>query len=446
VPPGRRLAALLVVLALVAVPPVVLRALCVGKTCADTSAAATRVPFCPLPDRVKTLIAAGYYGGRSPDVLGVTGSTTLQGGSDPESGGALWPAASPLPDTRVPIVLFGDGVAPNVTLPDGMELDRIAPSLTEVLGFHRDHPEVRAGTAIPSVAGDRAPRLIVQIVWRGVGTADLESSKGHWPFLRRLMRTESGATLDGDTGSVPLDPAATLTTIGTGGPPSQHGITGSFVRNRDGEVTRVWGPGAPTSVISTLSDDLDAPAPLGRFDQAPLIGLVATDTSDLGVIGGTWYLGHDRDDVAIAPDDPLPAVRRLLDGGYGADAIPDVLAVVLDGSIATMDSRTRAIVDAVDAVGTTSTFVVTATGTTAPSAASSGSVTQQVDGAASTARPLVEASVPGGLFLDQGVLEESGLSSSAAVEAMLDMRSPSGGEKLFADAFPGFAVSFARYC
>jgi hypothetical protein len=44
------------------------------------------------------------------------------------------------------------------------------------------------------------------------------------------------------------------------------------------------------------------------------------------------------------------------------------------------------------------------------------------------------------------VLEESGLSSSAAVEAMLDMRSPSGGEKLFADAFPGFAVSFARYC
>jgi hypothetical protein len=288
--------------------------------------------------------------------------------------------------------------------------------------------------------------LVVQIVWRGVGTADLESSKGHWPFLRRLIRTESAATLDGDTGSVPLDPAATLTTIGTGGPPSQHGITGSFVRNREGEVMPVWGPGAPTSVISTLSDDLDAPAPLGRFDQAPLIGLVATDTSDLGVIGGTWYLGHDRDDLGIAPDDPVPAVRRLLGGGYGADAIPDVLAVVLNGSIARMDSRTRGIVDAVDSIGTTSTFVVTATGTTAPAAASAGSVTQQVDAAVPTSRPVVEASVPGGLFLDQGVLEESGLSSSAAVEAMLAMHSPSGGEKLFADAFPGFAVSFARYC
>jgi hypothetical protein len=286
---------------------------------------------------------------------------------------------------------------------------------------------------------------VVEIVWRGVGTADLESSPDAWPFLRKLMRSGSAATLDGDTGSVPLDPAATLTTIGTGGPPSQHGITGSFVRNEQGRVTRVWGAGAPTSVISTLPDDLDAPAPFGRFDQAPRIGLIATDTSDLGLIGGNWYQNHDRDDVTIARD-PLPTVRRLLDRGYGADEAPDVLAVVLDGPVANMDSRTEAIVAAAGAGGEPTAFVVTATGTTTPQVASAGYVADQVDGTAATARPLVQTVVPGGLFLDQGVLEEYGLSSNAAVQTMLQMQSPSGGEKLFADAFPGFAVSFARYC
>jgi hypothetical protein len=209
-------------------------------------------------------------------------------------------------------------------------------------------------------------------------------------------------------------------------------------------VTRVWGPGAPTSIISTLPDDLDAPG--GRFGQAPLIGLVATDASDLGLIGGTWYPDHDRDDVAIPARDPLPAIRRLLSAGYGADSTPDVLGVVLDGSMESMDARTRAIVEEVRATGTTVTFVVTATGTTSPKAVPASSVMQQVDAAAATSRPIVQVSVPGGLFLDQGVLEESGLSSSTAVDAMLEMQSPDGGEKLFADAFPGFAVSFARYC
>jgi hypothetical protein len=444
VPSGRRLPALLVALALVAVPPVVLRALCVGKSC-EAAAAPAHVPFCPLPARVKALVAAGFRSGRSPDVLGVTAKPSLQGGTDAASDGALWPSAAPAPDTRVPIVLFGDGVAPGATLPDGMGLDRIAPSLAAVLRFTRAHPDVRAGTPIPGVAGGVPPALVVPIVWRGVGTADLESAGSRWPFLRRLLRSSSAATLDGDVGSLPLDPAATLTTIGTGGTPDQHGITGAFVRNSVGQVARVWGPGAPTSIISTLADDLDAPAPFGRYGQTARIGLVATDPTDLGLIGGNWYQGHDRDDVAVAPDDPLRAVHLDLAHGYGADATPDVLAVVLQGSVAAMDAHTRAIVAAVRASGRTAAFVVTATGTTTPSAASGASIAGEVDASIATQPPLVQAVVPGGLFLDQSVLESSGLSSSVAVGAMASLRAPDG-EPLFADAFPGFAVSFARYC
>ena len=58
-------------------------------------------------------------------------------------------------------------------------------------------------------------------------------------------------------GSLPLDPTAVETTIGTGGLPSQHGITGTWVRNAQGRLVRAFGPGAPTPVIAALGDDLD---------------------------------------------------------------------------------------------------------------------------------------------------------------------------------------------
>ena len=68
---GRRLAVLVVALALVGAPAVALRAFCVGKSCAQEDiAAAAAVPFCPLPAALRDQIVAGYRQGRSPDVMG----------------------------------------------------------------------------------------------------------------------------------------------------------------------------------------------------------------------------------------------------------------------------------------------------------------------------------------------------------------------------------------
>jgi hypothetical protein len=444
VPPGRRLATLLLVLALIAVPPIVLRALCIGKTCGSSSSATARVPFCALPDDVKTLIAAGFYAGRSPDVMGVTASSVVVGGGTPEDAGVAWPSAAPPPDARVPIAFFGDGVARGHPLPAGTGLDQIASTLADVLAFLRPFPRVRRGTAVPNVAAGAAPTLIVEIVWRGVGTSDLRRSPHDWPYLRALIRAGAAdATLEGTTGSVPLDPVATLTTIGTGGLPSQHGITGALLRNHTGAVVPAWGTGAPTSVISTLPDDL-----VDGMGQRPKVGLIAPDAADRGLVGDGWAYGNDPYDVKAGSGDPLPALRRLLSGGYGADATPDVLGVVLGGSIDRMDGRTREIVAAVRSTGATATFALTATGAVSRSEAATkdSAIASQVDRAVGGPDPIVAAEVPGGLFLDQAVLVQRGLSSNAAVDAMLQMRSPSGHEKLFADAFPGFAVSFARFC
>ncbi len=116
------------------------------------------------------------------------------------------------------------------------------------------------------------------------------------------------------TGSLPEEPAATLTTIGTGGLPSQHGITGNLIRDKRGAPVPAWSADAPTSVIATLADDWDH-----ATGQAAKIGLIAPDQTDQGLVGGTWYLSHDRDDLVFGRPDPVDgrravARRRLRDG------------------------------------------------------------------------------------------------------------------------------------
>jgi hypothetical protein len=228
------------------------------------------VPFCPLPQGLKADIVAGYREGRSPDVLAVTRTSSVYGGTD-DPGTPPWPSQAGASTTQVPIMFSGTGVARDATVPEGTQLDQIAPTLSDVIGFKRPFPNVRAGVAVPGVADGEHPRMILEVALKGVGSVDLREDERAWPYLRSLMHTGAG-TLHGDTGSLPLDPAATLTTIGTGGLPSQHGITGTLVRNDRGKVVRAWGPGAPPSIIATLPDDLDE-----AEGQRPLIGIVETD-------------------------------------------------------------------------------------------------------------------------------------------------------------------------
>ena len=91
------------------------------------------------------------------------------------------------------------------------------------------------------------------IVWKGIGVPDGETLA----IVDELSVREDVAIGTADVGSLPLDPAAVLTTIGSGGIPSEHGITGSRLRGTRGRVVPSWSREAPTSVIATLGDDLD---------------------------------------------------------------------------------------------------------------------------------------------------------------------------------------------
>jgi hypothetical protein len=438
---GRRLVTLLVICAAIGIPAVALRAACAGRSCSNGVGDEARIPFCPLPDALKADLAAGFREGRSPDVFAVTRGAIVHGGSDPADDLVPWPSLGAAETTGVPIVFSGTGVDASATVPGGTGLDQIAPTISDIIGLRRRHPGVRAGVAVNGVAAGEHPRLVLEIALKGIGTPDVLD--GSWPLLDSLLHRGAG-TLHGTTGSLPLDPAATLTTLGTGGLPSQHGITGSYVRNNDGDVVRAWGDGAPLSVIATLPDDLDE-----QTGQRSMVGLVATDEADRGLIGGNWYPDHDRDAVTVASaPGSVTAARDILAQGFGRDAVPDILGVVLAGPGA--DARIGQIVGlARRASGGSLLVVVAGTGTESAvpntADATGSNVVQQVEDLVEGNAPIVDTAVAGGLFLDQATLASEQLSGDAAVQALLRVTT-SDGQRMMADAFQGFAVSFARYC
>jgi hypothetical protein len=342
-------------------------------------------------------------------------------------------------------VFWGDGVHGTSSVPAGAELRQLAPTIAEILRFERPFPGVRSGRAIPDIAGPDVPRLVLEIAWKGVGTPDLQSDPDAWPFLRGLVSSGAG-TLDGDVGSLPLDPSAGLTTIGTGGLPAEHGIAGGWFRDDGGEVVAAWAAGAPTSVIATLPDDLDR-----AFSQRPLIGIVGSDPADRGIVGSGWYDERDRDDRVTAADGRarLRAVTRLLVDGYGRDDVPDVLAVVMEGSVGSLDAELRRTVRAARSA-TAGRVLVVMTATGAGNAPGSGQVEASdleriVEAGIDTDEPLIQAVVPGGFYLDQQAMTAAGVTGQIAQDAALAARG-TGGSPIFVDAFQGFAVPFGRYC
>ena len=431
---------MLVVLAAIGIPAAVLTATCAGRSCNASGGETVRVPFCPLPAALKDGIANGFREGRSPDVLGVAAGTPVY--TDVDGLRTPWPDTGTSTDPRVPMVFAGAGVSKAGSVPERTTLDRIAPTVSDILGFERDHPEVRSGTSIAGIADAEPPRLVLLISWKGVGSSELEARPGDWPFLSSLLEDGAG-TLEGETGSLPLDPAATLTTIGTGGLPSQHGITGSFVRNGEGAVVQAYSRHAPVQIIATLADDLD------HADPSTLVGFVADDERDRGIVGGDWYPGEDPVDTVIGDSATGPlSVEVHLTTGYGADDVPDVLGVVLDGRVRLMDRWTREIVTEAERATSGSTLVVVAgTGSaeTDRLAVPDRGMVDQVEEAVPGDALAVAATVPGGLFLDQAVLRDQQVTWQVAVDALLSASGPSG-ERMLADAFQGFAVSFARYC
>jgi hypothetical protein len=446
----RRLAIFGVTALLLGLPAVAMRMLCVGHACDAAAEATARTPFCSLPSEVRSRLTNGFREGRSGEVLAVSGARQVVGGSGPENNEKLaWPTTSYEP-VRVPIVFSGSGIKQGASIASGTGLDDVAPTIAEIIDLTRPYPEVRSGEAVEGVATTAdPPRLVVELVWKRIGSDDIERQLDHLPALARLIR-EGAATFDGDSVSLPNDPAALVTTIGTGGTPSQHGMTGSLLRNDRGRLVRAWGKDSPINVIATLGDDLDQ----AKDDEA-VISLVGSEAGDRGLIGGRWYPEGDKDVVLLTPGgasmrSQLRTTTRLLErSALGRDNVPDLLGLVQSGSLKELDGALAEVIETARSVsGGSATFVVTATGKAAPAGSrnvlKAAKITAHLEQRVPGRAGVVEAVTPGAFFLKQRVLARRGLSDDAVLAPLLSMRAHN--KKIFVDAFPGNAVTFGRYC
>jgi hypothetical protein len=423
--PRKRLLIAVAIAAVVALPAGVLAGLCVGNACRRQERAVGRVPFCSLPQDLRSLIAAGFRDGRSPHVLTVTDQDTSGDAAD------------------VPIVFAGAGVQRGAELPAGTTLDAVAPTLAEIVDLNRPHPGVRSGEPVVGVASGEAPRLVLLVAWKGVRSGALERAPQRWPVLRGLFEDGAG-TLEATPGSLPLDPAALLATIGTGGLPRDHGITGSLVRDDEGNVVAPWSDDEFVSVIATLADDLDE-----LRGQQPRVALIGTEETDRGLVGGNWYVENDLDDIAIerAPDGQALAADAVLASGYGDDTTTDLLAVAMHGSIPQLDRATGRIMASAERMseGSFAIAIVGAPWTAREDSSRRSPSEIEAELERRLQADVVEAIVGNGIFLDQEAMTASGLSDDRVVAALRGLETPSG-ERVYLDVFPAIAVTFARYC
>ena len=448
---GTRAAAFSLIALVLGIPAVTMRLLCVGGSCETTAEASSFAPFCSLPDGIRTSITQSTRDGRSGELLMVTRTPALSGGTaftGRSSLEPLWPSLDG-DSHRVPIVMAGAGVSPR-SLPPGTGLDDVAPTISEILDFERPHPEVRSGESISDVVdSSQNPRLVIVVAWKGIGSTTLEENPGSFPNLDRLTKRGSG-TWDATSNSHSSDPAAPLTTLGTGGSPSEHGITGSLLRNERSELVGAWARRSPVNVIATLGEDLDK-----AFDQEPVIALVGADEIDKGLIGGGWYVENDSDLVAMLPRSSSPesitaeAAELLRLTPLAKDDVPDLLAIAQQGRLEELDDQLGRLWRAArDAAGDDFVMVVAGTGSgngPAGEVAATRGVLRRLEAVVPGERKVIEGAGPGELFLDQEVLAQQKLSDEVILDALIDMRSRSG-DPLFADVFPSVTVTFGRYC
>ena len=194
----------------------------------------------------------------------------------------------------VPLVLYGPGYIP--------QRGRVGDdaSVTDV------YPLAGALTTVelPARSGrmpfqleplDSRPRLIVTIVWDGVGRNVLERWDGRWPNLAELEQKGTSFT-KATVGSSPSITPATHSNLGTGDYPRVHGVTAIEMREGSGKVRGAFSNRDPADLdLPTFADEIDR-----NFGNASRVGMLAWKSWHLGMMGhGSAIEGGDADELGL---------------------------------------------------------------------------------------------------------------------------------------------------
>lgn len=195
---------------------------------------------------------------------------------------------------RVPLVIYGPRSVKPGAYDLGTTMADVAPTTAALIGFDGfDPPDGRVLEAA-LVENERAPRLVVTIVWDGGGWNVLSRHPDSHPFLDRLMdRSAVFETME--IGSSPSVTPPIHATLSTGVYPRNHGIPGLRIRTGDGYVDPFLGLDPSHMRVPTLADVYDP-----STNNEAVTGMLAAVNWHLSMIGqGAGQEGGDRDEVVL---------------------------------------------------------------------------------------------------------------------------------------------------
>jgi hypothetical protein len=198
---------------------------------------------------------------------------------------------------NIPLVLYGPHyiAASQRPLVESVNVTDVYPTVAELLDLELDPRDGKVLTAALPGKRPGPPRLVVVVVWDGVGRNTLERWPDSWPNLQRLER-EGTSYAGALVGSSPSITSVVHSSLGTGAWPRHHGISGNHLRGRNGRLRGAFaGRTGDDLELSTFADQADL-----AFGNASKVGLLAWKQWHLAMMGhGRSGSGGDPDEVAL---------------------------------------------------------------------------------------------------------------------------------------------------
>ena len=245
---------------------------------------------CRLGPNVLERIQNGFRLDRSEDVITVPQAPNYLGSFDVTSHSGPWDYLQ-----NVPLVTYGPKHVPaNGQITTEATLADVYPTVED---WTKTELKDRVGTSLIEAVKPKPapPKLLVFMMWDGVGRNVLERWPGRWPNLERLEQ-QGTSYVNAVVGSSPSITPSTHATLGTGAFPNQHGITGIQYRGPEGFIKVAFGAREPNDLeLSTFADDYDQ-----AMNNAPKVGLLGLRIWHIPMMGhGSAIEGGDRDQLAL---------------------------------------------------------------------------------------------------------------------------------------------------
>jgi hypothetical protein len=226
---------------------------------------------------------------------------------------------------HIPLFLLGQGyIKRERTVLRGVRAAAIAPTIASLLDFESRSwlpEEAPLAQAVRVDQPEQPPKLILTLVWEGIGRNVLAKWPDSWPDLARL-RNNGTWYEKASAGTSPSAAAPVQATMGTAVYPRTHGIVGEAYRI-GGRIVPAYSGGPSDLLVPTLADIYDR-AEHGR----PLVGLIGSDTAGFGLLGhGGSFPGGDGDILALHPRSGRGDRWRVPSGSWGRNfELPGALA------------------------------------------------------------------------------------------------------------------------